>query len=114
MADPSPIFKWLVAYSSLLGSIGGVLICDYFFVRRCELSLPDLYAKDGKYWYSGGFNPKALAALVGGILPLVPGFLGTVGVVEVPQFWTTIYHYAWFISFGVSFTLYAILTGREK
>ena len=115
VADPSGyIFKWLVAYSSLLGSIGGVLICDYFFVRRCELSLPDLYAKDGKYWYSGGFNPKALAALVGGILPLVPGFLGTVGVVEVPQFWTTIYHYAWFISFGVSFTLYAILPGREK
>ena len=111
VADPSGyIFKWLVAYSSLLGSIGGILICDYFLIRRCELQIPELYSKEGRYWYSGGFNPKALAALAAGILPLVPGFLGTVGLAQVPPFWITLYSYAWFISFAISFIIYGGLS----
>lgn len=112
VADPSGyIFKWLVAYSSLLGSIGGILICDYFVLRKCRLNVSELYQKSGSYWYSNGFNPKAVAALVLGILPLVPGFLGTVGLASVSPAWVTLYHYAWFISFAVSFTIYWILMG---
>jgi NCS1 family nucleobase:cation symporter-1 len=115
VSDPSGyIFKWLVAYSSLLGSIGGILIADYFLVRKCTLSLPDLYqGKGGRYWYSGGFNHKATIALVAGILPVLPGFLGTVGLAQVPAFFIQLYHYAWFISFGVSFAVYAVLMGKK-
>lgn len=115
VADPSGyIFKWLVAYSSLLGSIGGVLICDYYVLRKCVLHVPELYEKSGRYWYQGGFNPKALVALVAGILPLVPGFLGTIGAASVSPFWITLYSYAWFISFGVSFGVYwALIRGQR-
>ncbi|MEK7859072.1 MAG: NCS1 family nucleobase:cation symporter-1 [Elusimicrobiota bacterium] len=115
IADPSGyIFKWLVAYSSLLGSIGGILIADYFVIRGCKLSLPELYkGEGGKYWYNGGFNPKAVIALIAGILPLIPGFLGTVGIAAVAPFWVTIYHYAWFISFAVSFLVYVALMPKE-
>jgi nucleobase:cation symporter-1, NCS1 family len=110
VADPTGyIFKWLVAYSSLLGSIGGILICDYFVIRRCKLDIPELYDRSGRYWYGGGFNPKAMAALILGVAPLVPGFLGTIGAANVPQFWITLYHYAWFISFGISFAVYGAL-----
>ena len=113
VADPSGyIFKWLVAYSSLLGSIGGILICDYFFLRSCELVVPELYDRSGRYWYGNGFNNKALAALLAGIAPLVPGFLAAVGLAAVAPFWTTIYSYAWFISFGVSFSIYWALTKK--
>jgi NCS1 family nucleobase:cation symporter-1 len=115
VADPTGyIFKWLVAYSSLLGAIGGVLICDYYVLRKCELSIPELYEPNGRYWYSGGFNPKALIALVLGIVPLVPGFLGTIGAAHVAPFWTTIYNYAWFISFGISFAAYWAMMGAVK
>ncbi|MBI4386551.1 MAG: cytosine permease, partial [Elusimicrobia bacterium] len=110
VADPSGyIFKWLVAYSSLLGSIGGVLICDYYVLRRAVLHVPELYDPRGRYWYSGGFNPRALAALVIGIVPLVPGFLGAVGLAAVGPFWTTLYSYAWFVSFALSFASYWVL-----
>ena len=66
------IDKWLIGYSLLLGAVGGVLIADYFVVRRTQLDLPGLYRKNGPYWYWGGFNPMALVALVAGAQELVP------------------------------------------
>ena len=61
-----------------------------------------LYRPDGPYWYASGFNPIALVALALGIAPCVPGFLGTIKAVEVAPIWTAMYHYAWFIGFGIS------------
>ena len=111
VADPSGyIFKWLVAYSALLGSIGGVLIADYFVIRRTVLDLPGLYTREGPYWFRGGWNPAAFVALTLGIAPNIPGFLGTVGAVRVAPGWLTLYHYAWFVSFGVSFVVYVALS----
>jgi NCS1 family nucleobase:cation symporter-1 len=105
------IDKWLVGYSLFLGAIGGVLIADYFVVRRTRLDLAGLYRREGPYWYAGGFNPVALVSLFAGIVPCLPGFLATVNLVEVAPVWTEMYHYAWFLSFGVSFAVYAVLTG---
>ena len=111
IADPSGyIFKWLVAYSSLLGAVGGILICDYFWLRRTKLDVRDLYEKGGRYWYAGGVNGVAMIALVLGIAPVIPGFLGTVGLVPVAPYWISLYNYAWFISFGVSFVAYRVFT----
>jgi NCS1 family nucleobase:cation symporter-1 len=113
VADPTGyIFTWLVGYSALLGAIGGILICDYYLIRRTRLDLIKLYQKDGPYWYSGGFNLKALAALVAGIAPNIPGFLGTVKLVKLDDddFWMTLYNYAWFVGFGLSFAVYAALS----
>ncbi|HEY1602093.1 MAG TPA: NCS1 family nucleobase:cation symporter-1 [Pirellulales bacterium] len=115
IADPSGyIFRWLVAYSALLGAVGGILIADYFVVRRTRLDLAGLYARTGPYWYRGGFNPAALIATVLGIAPCVPGFLATVGAAEFAPIWTALYHYAWFISFGISLLSYLVLTKWSK
>jgi nucleobase:cation symporter-1, NCS1 family len=109
--DPSGyVYKWLIGYSALLGAVGGVLIADYYLVRRTRLDLAGLYARGGPYWYAGGFNPVGLVALAAGILPCVPGFLAAVDLVAVPAFWTQLYHYAWFLSFGVSAAVYTLLT----
>jgi NCS1 family nucleobase:cation symporter-1 len=117
--DPTGyIFRWLVAYSALLGAVGGVLIADYFVIRRTRLDLTGLYKKDGPYWYVAGFNPVALVALLLGIAPCVPGFLAAVSEswktyltpADPAAFsWTHLYPYAWFISFGISFVVYAVL-----
>ncbi len=117
IADPSGyIFRWLVAYSSLLGAVGGILIADYFLLRRTQLDLASLYHRGGPYWYSKGFNPRALIALAIGIGPCVPGFLAAVKICEVSLFWTTLYHYAWFLSFALSLVAYLALVKiwREK
>jgi NCS1 family nucleobase:cation symporter-1 len=113
VADPTGyIFRWLVAYSALLGAVGGVLIADYFVIRRMQLDLPGLYKKEGPYWYTAGFNARAIIAMLLGIAPCVPGFLAAVSPswqAAIPAFWSDLYHYAWFISFGVSFASYVIL-----
>ncbi len=127
VADPTGyIFTWLVGYSALLGSIGGVLIADYFVLRRAALDLPGLYGKsaphsstdglpyrsttphapNGPYWYRSGWNPAAFLALVAGIAPNLPGFLGTVRWATVSPFWISLYHYAWFVGFAISFGVY--------
>ncbi|MFL5329294.1 MAG: NCS1 family nucleobase:cation symporter-1 [Gemmataceae bacterium] len=83
--DPSGyIYTWLIGYSSLLGAIGGILLADYYIIRRTKLDLAGLYRKLSPYWYSGGFNLVAIVALLAGIAPCVPGFLAT--ITELP-FW---------------------------
>ncbi|MEO8211455.1 MAG: cytosine permease, partial [bacterium] len=113
IADPNGyIFTWLIAYSSLLGPVGGIMIADYFFIRRQNLNLDDLYKEHGEYSYSNGFNKSAVIALILGILPNVPGFLTTVGLVNkdnVPEWISHLYNYAWFVGFIVSFVIYYFL-----
>jgi NCS1 family nucleobase:cation symporter-1 len=110
VADPTGyIFTWLIGYSALLGPIGGILICDYFCIRKTEFDLPELYRMHGAYWYRGGVNPRAVAAMVLAVAPNVPGFLGVIGLIEPPAFWTGLYHYAWFIGFAVAFAVYYLL-----
>lgn len=112
IADPTGyIFRWLVAYSALLGAVGGVLLADYLALRKTRLDLAGLYRREGPYWYSGGFNWLAIIAMVLGILPCIPGFLMQVSerFSDLPKIWGDLYHYAWFISFGVSFVAYLVL-----
>src|SRR5262245_56431646 len=111
------IFTWLIGYSSLMGAIGGILIADYWVLRRRDLSPVDLFKLDGRYAYSGGFNPRAILALVIAILPVVPGFLRAAvtpgGQVANPTFFDSLYTYAWFVTFAVSLVLYLFLSRNE-
>jgi NCS1 family nucleobase:cation symporter-1 len=117
--DPTGyIFTWLVAYSALLGAVGGVLIADYYPLRKTRLDLAGLYRREGPYWYAAGFNPVALVALAAGIAPCVPGFLAVTKVADFGPFWTDLYNYAWFVSFAISFLVYlagmAVTKGRGR
>jgi NCS1 family nucleobase:cation symporter-1 len=108
LADPHGyIFVWLIAYSALLGALAGVMICDYYIIRKTELDLAQLFKKNGIYQ---GWNRPAWIAFTLSILPLLPGFLGTVKAVEnVSAFWMDLYSYAWFVTLFVSFGLYWVL-----
>jgi nucleobase:cation symporter-1, NCS1 family len=106
------IFTWLIGYSSLMGAIGGVLIADYWLLRNRELSLPDLYDPNGIYAYRNGVNWRAMAALAISIAPVVPGFIRAAttpgGQVTSPTLWDTLYTYAWFVTFALSFITYSV------
>jgi NCS1 family nucleobase:cation symporter-1 len=112
------IFTWLIGYSALLGPIGGILIADYFVLRRRELDVDDLYRRGGRYEYAGGFNPAALAALAAGVLPCVPGFLGAAFPAAYPAvgaYWKGVYSYAWFVGFAVAAATYlGLMRGRVR
>jgi nucleobase:cation symporter-1, NCS1 family len=112
-SDPEGyIFTWLIGYSALLGPIGGILICDYFLVRKMEINVPELFQTNGIYHYQGGVNIRAVVALVLAILPNIPGFIGTVSKTmrpNIPDLFMNLYHYAWFTGFFVALIIYYIL-----
>jgi NCS1 family nucleobase:cation symporter-1 len=112
------IFTWLVGYSSLMGALGGVLIADYWVVRRRVLSLPDLFRPNGAYSYEAGVNWRAVVILAIAIAPVVPGFLHAAttpgGQVASPTFLDSLYTYAWFVTFTISFVLYLAVGQRRR
>ena len=118
IADPSGyIFTWLVGYSSLLGPIGGILIADYYFIKKQTLVLNDLYKNKGVYTYRKGINRNAVLALTIGILPNIAGFLITIKAIpenSVPEWLNHLYSYAWFVGFFVSAIVYLLLMKRKK
>lgn len=117
ISDPNGyIFTWLIAYSSLLGPVGGILITDYYFIRKQQLEVNELYKIKGNYSFKKGFNPAAIIALVVGILPNVPGFLLQIKLVTsstFPQWISGLYHYAWFVGFFISGSVYWILMKQK-
>jgi NCS1 family nucleobase:cation symporter-1 len=112
------IFTWLIGYSSLMGAIGGVLIADYWVLRRRALRPADLFKLDGAYSYYNGVNWRAMFALVIAVLPVAPGFLRAAttpgGQIADPTILDTLYTYAWFLTFALSFCLYLLLSPRPR
>jgi len=90
---------WLISYSGLLGAVGGVMLCDYAWVRRFRLELVDLYTEDGVYAYHDGLNRAAMIALVAGIAVALAGKLH-------PSV-SFLFNGAWFSAAAVSFLVYA-------
>ncbi len=109
-SDPTGSFiLFLIAYSALLGPIGGIMVADYFVCRRRHLNVADLYRSDGEYAYTKGFSYIAFAALLIGIVPSIPGFLIQINWVSsdrVPDIFKSIFKFAWISGFAISFIAY--------
>jgi nucleobase:cation symporter-1, NCS1 family len=95
------IFNWLGGYAAFLGPVAGIMICDYFVIRRRVLIVDDLYLRGGEYEYSRGFNWMAIAALLAGAGTALVGLV-------VPSV-RVLYDYSWFVGFAVSFVAYYAL-----
>jgi len=112
------IFTWLIGYSGLMGAIAGILICDYWVLRKRRLDLEGLFDPHGPYSYGNGFNWRAIVTLVVSIAPVVPGFLRAAstpgGQVSNPTFFDHLYTYAWFVTFALGFGIYYVLTKTSK
>src|SRR5450755_1266285 len=96
----SYIFGWLVGYSGLLGPVAGIMITDYFLVRKTRLDVASLYRRNGLYEYRDGFNPRALMALAAGVV------VALCGLVVPPLRW--LYDYSWFVGFAVAGMVYFV------
>ena len=111
------IFTWLIGYSGLMGAIAGILICDYWVLRKRHLLLAELFNTNGIYSYSNGVNWRAIITLVVAIAPVVPGFIRAAstpgGQVSNPNLLDTLYTYAWFVTFGLGFVIYYVLMKSE-
>ena len=112
------IFTWLIGYSGLMGAIAGILICDYWVLRKQRLNLEGLFDPRGPYSYRGGYNWRAIVALLVAIAPVVPGFLHAAstpgGQVSDPNFFDHLYTYAWFVTFALGFGIYYVLMKARR
>jgi NCS1 family nucleobase:cation symporter-1 len=103
LADPSGyIFTWLLGYSGGLGSIAGVLIADYWIVRKQELDLESLYLADGAY---RGWNMRAVAATAIGCALAWGGLI-------IPAL-RPLYDYAWFVGFFAAGAAHVVMSSRR-
>jgi NCS1 family nucleobase:cation symporter-1 len=100
------ILGWLGGYAAFLGPVAGIMICDYFVIRKRQLLVEDLYLRGGAYEYSHGFNWFAIIALAAGAGTALVGLV-------VPSV-RVLYDYSWFVGFGVSFFTYYALMKFQK
>lgn len=103
-ANPTMVQYTLGTFSAFIGPIFGIVICEYFFVRRQRLDLEHLYTADprGKYWYRRGFNPRAIAALV------LAGGLTTI-IAQVPVF-GALAPFSWFFGCALGLVFHWLLS----
>jgi NCS1 family nucleobase:cation symporter-1 len=100
------IITWLGGYAAFLGPVAGIMICDYFVIRRRVLVVDDLYLRGGAYEYSRGFNWRAIVALALGAGIALSGL-----AIPAMRF---LYDYSWFVGFVVSFAVYyAAMNGQR-
>lgn len=101
---------YLSAYSVFLSSIAGVMVCDYYWVRKGYLQINDLYSarKSGPYYYTMGINWRGYTAYIIGIAINIVGFIGAIGY-EVPVSATYVYNLNFFGGFIVAAGAYWIL-----
>ena len=105
--SPLVIVYFLSGLGALLGPLYGVIMVDYWFVRKGQIDVPALYSEDpnGAYFYSRGVNLRAVAAfipaaLIAIILALVPGF-------------QAVSPFSWLIGAGIAALLYLIFAKRQ-
>jgi len=105
--NPEVIHYTLDILGSFIGPLFGILIADFYLVRRQHVVVDDLYTMKptGLYWYSHGYNLKAVATMV-------PSALIPILCVLVPA-WRGAANYAWFIGMGLGFVIYAVLSRRS-
>ncbi|XCM84216.1 NCS1 family nucleobase:cation symporter-1 [Kitasatospora sp. HUAS MG31] len=112
ISDPHVyIFIWLGVVGGLLGTVAGILIADYWILRRTALDLADLYRPHGRYWYDGGWNWRALVAFLAGGLLAVGGSHGgpfpADGLIPALK---PLADYGWAVGFASALGLYTLFS----
>ncbi|MDI3385261.1 NCS1 family nucleobase:cation symporter-1 [Streptomyces sp. B-S-A8] len=113
------IFTWLGVVGGLLGAVAGVMIADYWIVRRTALDLAGLYDRHGPYWYTGGWNWRALLAFGAGGLLAVGGSHSAPGKGPFPEdglipLLRPLADYGWAVGLVTALVLYAATSRRPE
>jgi len=107
MASSHNYIGWLVNYSAILGPVAGIMIADYFFLRNTRLNTEDLYHREGQYEYRHGVNPRAVIALLAGVVAALIGSIPPL-VRLVPDL-AILFKLSWFVGFGVAAIVYLMI-----
>ena len=107
VANPQAITLFVSIFGAVLGPMFGVMICDYYLIKRQEVVVDDLYtmSPQGMFYYEGGWNPRALIALgAAGALSIGLALLGAYRVIFNVGDW------GWLIGSSAAGLLYWLLS----
>ncbi|KAI9823769.1 MAG: hypothetical protein M1832_002326 [Thelocarpon impressellum] len=107
LSSSNQFTTYLSAYSVFLSSIAGVIICDYYWVRKGFFEVKDLYSarRTGPYYFTAGIHWRGYVAYIAGILINIVGFVGAIGR-KVPVGAQYIYNLNFFCGFIVAAVVY--------
>jgi NCS1 family nucleobase:cation symporter-1 len=116
------IFNWLNVYGPIVAALTGVIIADYYFIKKKNLDVKALYlGKGNRYWYQGGWNVKAVVAWAVGLLFPILGSMKTLFpdasfaiALGKSSFLNICADNGYFVGFGISFILYMIIAAGDK
>ncbi|WP_261641350.1 NCS1 family nucleobase:cation symporter-1 [Erwinia mallotivora] len=106
--SPELIHYTLDVLGAFIGPLFGILLCDFYLIKRGQIAVDDLFddTPKGRYWYRGGFNPKAIAALVPSVfVGLVISFIPSLHAVA---------NFSWFIGAALSAGCYRWIARNER
>ncbi len=98
MENPAVLYSILNNIGALLGPATGIIIADFFFIRKQHLDVPELFKVNGRYRYNNGFSPVALGILI------ISAAICIVGEFAPAVSW--LYDYSWFIGLVLGFVAY--------
>jgi NCS1 family nucleobase:cation symporter-1 len=125
LASPEAyVFVWLGFYGGIMGAVGGILVADYWLVRRTELRVPDLFVLDGHYHFNRGWNVRAVIATAVGAFVAVGGAYSAVGADGqktgpfpadgIVPLLRPVYDYNWVVAFLVAMATYWVLASHRS
>lgn len=109
--NPDVIHYTLETLGAFIGPLFGILIADYYLVRKQKVLVDDLFtmSEKGAYWYRRGYNPAAvIATVVGAVVAMIPVLFN-----DAPGMHTAA-QYSWFIGCGLGFAVYHLLATRTR
>ncbi len=111
LLETSGKFLTVVAgFGAFIAPMTGVMLADYFVIRKRRLSIYDLYnTEDSIYWYHKGFNWRGFLACIFGIWPLMPGLIATAGEYDIDEGWIRLYRLTFIIGTVISFFMMILI-----
>jgi NCS1 family nucleobase:cation symporter-1 len=111
-SNSNAIFWTLGLLGALIGPLFGILIADFYLIRRQKIVVDDLFTLDegGEYYYSGGYNPAAIKAVIlSGVVSLASVIVPKLGGVL-----TWLPQYGWFVGCAGGFAAYYLIALRAN
>jgi len=105
--NPQVIHYTLDILGAFIGPLFGILIADFYMVKKQQIVVDDLYtlSENGRYWYEGGYNRNAILAIIPSAL--VPAICALVPSLSV------LANFTWFIGVGLGYGTYNYLMLRQ-
>ncbi|KAG2340082.1 hypothetical protein BDR05DRAFT_1002834 [Suillus weaverae] len=111
LSNASTFLTVISGFGIFFAPFSGILLADYFIVRRCVIKLEDCYIGDKRsiYWYRNGVHWRAPLAWVLGVFPTMPGLIMTTRDATTWNVWVRIFHIAFFVGLLISFVTFSVI-----